>query len=55
MCLRFNAWASRPMWDVDIHVPLEALDKVCQVFAEFGRPPSATIWLGILTGGEREM
>ena len=39
MCLRFNAWASRPMWDVDIHVPFEALDKVCQVFAEFNWTP----------------
>ena len=30
-CLRFKAWASRPMADVDIHVPVEALDKACQV------------------------
>ena len=39
MCLRFNAWASRPMWDVDIHVPFEALDRVCRTFAEFDWTP----------------
>ena len=32
-------WASRPMGDVDIHVPFEALDKVCQVLAEFNWTP----------------
>ena len=32
-CLRFKAWASRPMMDVDIHVPIEALDQACEVFA----------------------
>lgn len=39
MCMRFNSWASRPMVDVDIHVPFEALDKVCQVFAESNWTP----------------
>ena len=39
MCLRFNVWASRPMWDVDIHVPFDSLDNACKVLAEFNWTP----------------
>lgn len=39
ICLRFKAWASRPMVDVDIHVPIEALAKACQVLAGYGWTP----------------
>ncbi len=39
MCIRFNSWSSRPMVDVDVHVPFEALDKVCQILAEFNWTP----------------
>ena len=39
ICLRFNAWASRPMVDVDIHVPYEALGNACQILAESNWTP----------------
>lgn len=39
ICLRFKAWASRPMWDVDVHVPFQALDQACQMLAQFGWTP----------------
>jgi hypothetical protein len=39
ICLRFNAWASRPMVDVDIHVPVEALGNACRVLAELNWTP----------------
>lgn len=39
MCLRFNLWASRPMWDVDIHVPFDSLENACKVFAESNWTP----------------
>jgi hypothetical protein len=31
ICLRFAAWSSRPMADVDIHVPLRSLETACRV------------------------
>src|SRR5207249_1247836 len=34
-----NAWASRPMWDVDIHVPFDSLENACKVLAELNWTP----------------
>jgi hypothetical protein len=39
ICLRFNAWSSRPMADVDIHVPFRSLERACQVLARSGWMP----------------
>jgi hypothetical protein len=39
VCIRFDAWASRAMGDIDIHVPLLCLEKACEVFAGSGWTP----------------
>jgi Uncharacterised nucleotidyltransferase len=39
ICLRFNAWSSRPMADVDIHVPLRSLETACRVLEGSGWIP----------------
>ena len=38
-CIRFNAWSSRTMGDVDIHVARPSLEKVCAVLAQEGWTP----------------
>lgn len=38
-CIRFNAWAVRPMGDVDIYVPFEALDCVAAFLDRAGWTP----------------
>src|SRR5262249_14114603 len=39
ICLRFNAWSSRPMADVDIHVPFRSLERACKVLVSSGWMP----------------
>ena len=39
ICIRFAAWSSRVMGDVDIHVTLQSLEKVCEVLARSGWSP----------------
>lgn len=39
ICLRFAAWSSRPMADVDIHVPLRSLETACRVLEGSGWIP----------------
>ena len=39
MCIRFGTWSSRPMADVDIHVPAESLKTVCGILANSGWTP----------------
>ena len=39
ICIRFGAWSSRTTRDVDIHVTLQSLDKVCEVLAQSGWTP----------------
>lgn len=45
ICVRFGAWSSRPMADVDIQVPLDALARASEIFAEAGWTPGGTITL----------
>jgi hypothetical protein len=40
ICIRFGAWSSRSLFDVDFHVPTEALNKAYQVLAEAGWTPA---------------
>jgi hypothetical protein len=39
ICIRFGTWSSRMTRDVDIHITLQSLDKVCEVLAQFGWTP----------------
>jgi hypothetical protein len=39
ICIRFDAWWSRAIRDVDIHVQRQSLDKVCDVLAQSGWIP----------------
>ena len=39
MCIRFGTWSSRPMADVDIHVPFRSLETVCASLANSGWTP----------------
>ena len=39
MCVRFNAWSSRLMGDIDIYVSTAALEKVCEFLAQSGWTP----------------
>jgi hypothetical protein len=39
MCVRFDAWSSRAMGDIDIHVPAAALTKVCEILSQSGWVP----------------
>jgi Uncharacterised nucleotidyltransferase len=40
MCIRFGAWSSRSLFDVDFHVPADALDNAYQVLVEDGWTPA---------------
>jgi hypothetical protein len=40
ICIRFDAWSSRSLFDVDFHVPADALDKAYQVLVEAGWTPA---------------
>ncbi|MGH6825077.1 nucleotidyltransferase family protein [Methyloceanibacter sp.] len=40
ICIRFGAWSSRSLFDVDFHVPADALDKAYQVLVEAGWTPA---------------
>jgi putative nucleotidyltransferase-like protein len=40
ICIRFGAWSSRSLFDVDFHVPSDALDKAYQVLVEDGWTPA---------------
>lgn len=48
MCARFDAWASRPMADVDIQVPSEALDGALEILARSGWTPQHGMTWGSL-------
>ena len=39
ICIRFNAWSSRAMGDVDIYVPLPFLEEVCGILERSGWIP----------------
>jgi hypothetical protein len=39
ICIRFDAWSSREMADVDIHIESSSLEKACEVFARAGWAP----------------
>jgi Uncharacterised nucleotidyltransferase len=45
ICVRFDAWSSRPMADVDIQVPLDALARTTETFAEAGWTPAGSMTL----------
>ena len=45
ICVRFDAWSSRPMADVDIQVPLDALARASEIFTEEGWTPGGTMTL----------
>jgi|SRR5579862_748276 len=36
ICIRFGAWSSRSMADVDIHVPADSLETACEVLGRAG-------------------
>ena len=46
ICIRFNAWSSRAMGDVDIYVPLPFLEQVCGILT-VGLDPEIWNDLGI--------
>jgi hypothetical protein len=39
MCVRFDAWSSREMGDIDIQVPQAAFAKVCEILSQSGWIP----------------
>src|SRR5271166_2889406 len=39
MCVRFDAWSSRAMGDIDVHVPIATLTKVCEILSQSGWVP----------------
>jgi hypothetical protein len=39
ICIRFGAWASRAMGDVDIHIASPSLNKACEILAQSGWIP----------------
>ncbi len=39
ICIRFDAWTSRAMGDVDIHIPFASFEKACETLAELGWMP----------------
>ena len=45
ICVRFDAWSSRPMADVDIQVPIDALASAVDVLAQAGWIPSGSMTL----------
>ena len=36
MCVRFNAWSSRAMGDINMYVSTAALGEVCRFLAQSG-------------------
>ena len=40
ICIRFGAWSSRSLFDVDFHVPSKALDNAYKVVVEAGWTPA---------------
>lgn len=39
ICIRFGAWSSRPMNDVDLYLPLQNLEEACELLAQEGWTP----------------
>jgi Uncharacterised nucleotidyltransferase len=40
ICMRFGAWSSRVMGDVDIHVPRQSFEIACEVLSQYGYTPN---------------